>query len=190
MGLIVAFLVLKAGIDVCRDTIDSLLGGKPDPELGRQIIDLLMTYENVLGTHDLMIHDYGPGRCVASIHAEVPADGNILDIHEMIDRAEREIGEKLNVPICIHMDPVVTGDEETDRVKDAMVEVLKEIDERLMLHDFRRVPGEKQINLIFDVVVPAGYPRCDEVREKLRVAAVDIDLRHRCVIQFDVDYYH
>ncbi|MBR4080799.1 MAG: cation transporter [Clostridia bacterium] len=190
MGLIVAFLVLKAGIDVCRDTIDSLLGGKPDPELGRQIIDLLMTYENVLGTHDLMIHDYGPGCCVASIHAEVPADGNILDIHEMIDRAEREIGEKLNVPICIHMDPVVTGDEETDRVKDAMVEVLKEIDERLMLHDFRRVPGEKQINLIFDVVVPAGYPRCDEVREKLRVAAVDIDLRHRCVIQFDVDYYH
>lgn len=127
---------------------------------------------------------------MASIHAEVPADGNILDIHEMIDRAEREIGETLHMPICIHMDPVVTGDAESDRVKMAMVEALQGIDDKLMLHDFRRVPGEKQINLIFDVVAPAGYKRTAEVRKKLEQAAMDIDPRHRCVIQFDVDYYH
>ena len=190
MGVIVALLVLKAGVEVCRDTIDSLLGGKPDPELGRQVIDLLMQYDQVLGTHDLMIHDYGPGRCVASIHAEVPADGDILDIHEMIDLAEREIGEKLNMPICIHMDPVVVGDAETERVKAGMLAALGEIDGELMMHDFRRVPGENQINLIFDVVAPAGYRGCDEVRRRLAEAALALDARHRCVIQFDVDYYH
>lgn len=111
-------------------------------------------------------------------------------MHEIIDRAEREIGEKLNMPICIHMDPIVTGDADTDRAKEGMITALRVIDPALMLHDFRRVPGEKQINLIFDVVTPAGYPRCEDVREKLVVAAKTLDPRHECVIQFDVDFYH
>ena len=190
MGVAVSLLVFKAGFEVCKDTIDSLLGGKPDPELGKQVIALLEGYDQILGTHDLMIHDYGPGRCVASIHAEVPASGDILEMHEIIDRAEREIGEKLNMPICIHMDPIVTGDADTDRAKEGMITALHVIDPALMLHDFRRVPGEKQINLIFDVVAPAGYPHCEDVREKLRVAAKTLDPRHECVIQFDVDFYH
>ena len=190
MGVAVSLLVFKAGIEVCKDTIDSLLGGKPDPALGKQVVELLEGYDQILGTHDLMIHDYGPGRCVASIHAEVPASGDILEMHEIIDRAEREIGEKLNMPICIHMDPIVTGDADTDRAKEGMITALRVIDPALMLHDFRRVPGEKQINLIFDVVTPAGYPRCEDVREKLVVAAKTLDPRHECVIQFDVDFYH
>ena len=190
MGLVVALLVLKAGYDVCRDTIDSLMGGKPDQALGRQIIDMLLRYDQILGVHDLMIHDYGPGRCIASVHAEVPAHGDILQLHEIIDRAEREIGQKLNIPICIHMDPVVTGDAETDHMRDAMAEALRTIDPELMLHDFRRVPGEAQVNLIFDVVVPAGYQNVKALREKIEAAAEAIDPRNRCVIQFDVDYYH
>ena len=117
---------------------------------------MLMKYDKILGTHDLILHDYGPGRCVASVHAEVPADGDILELHEMIDQAEREISTELNIPICIHMDPIVSGDPETDRVAAQLNDYLKGRDEGLMLHDLRRVPGAKQINLVFDVVVPAG----------------------------------
>ena len=190
MGVVVALLVLKAGYDVCRGTIDNLIGGKPDQALGRQIIGMLLRYDQILGVHDLMIHDYGPGRCIASVHAEVPAHGDILQLHEMIDRAEREVGQKLNIPLCIHMDPIVTGDAETDRMKETMVEALHAMDPELMLHDFRRVPGEKQVNLIFDVAVPAGYGDVKALREGIEAAAEAMDPRNRCVIQFDVDYYH
>ena len=190
MGVIVAALVLKAGFEVCRDTVDSLMGGKPDQALGRQIIDLLMKYDRILGTHDLILHDYGPGRCIASVHAEVPADGNLLELHEMIDRAEREIGRELNIPICIHMDPIVSGDEETDRAAALLTAYLQSREEGLMLHDLRRVPGENQINLIFDVVVPAGYGDTAALEKDIAKAARDIDPAYNCVIHVDVDYYH
>lgn len=190
MGTAVALVVLKAGYDVCRDTVDSLLGGTPDKALGQEIIKRLMSYDQILGVHDLMMHDYGPGRCVASVHAEVPADGNILELHEIIDRAEREIGEELNLPICIHMDPIVSGDPETDRAEAAMREYLETLDPALKLHDFRRVPGEKQVNLIFDVVVPAGYGNTADLEKKLGEHARELDGRNRCVIHFDLDYYN
>lgn len=190
MGVIVAALVLKAGFDVCKDTIDSLMGGKPDKELGRRIIDMLMKYDKILGTHDLILHDYGPGRCVASVHAEVPADGNLLELHEMIDQAEREISTELNIPICIHMDPIVSGDPETDRVAAQLNDYLKGRGEGLMLHDLRRVPGAKQINLVFDVVVPAGYKDVKTLEQDICAEARRIDPCHNCVIHFDVDYYH
>ena len=190
MGVIVAALVLKAGFGVCKDTIDSLMGGKPDKELGRQIIDMLMKYDKILGTHDLILHDYGPGRCVASVHAEVPADGNLLELHEMIDQAEREISRELNIPICIHMDPIVSGDPETDRVAALLNEYLKGRGEGLMLHDLRRVPGARQINLVFDVVVPPGYKDVKTLEQDICEEARRIDPCHNCVIHFDVDYYH
>ncbi|MGN0779885.1 MAG: cation diffusion facilitator family transporter [Aristaeellaceae bacterium] len=190
MGVIVAALVLKAGFDVCKDTIDSLMGGKPDKELGRRIIDMLMKYDKILGTHDLILHDYGPGRCVASVHAEVPADGNLLELHEVIDQAEREISEELNIPICIHMDPIVSGDPETDAITVKLNSYLKGRQEGLMLHDLRRVPGAKQINLVFDVVVPAGYKDVKTLDREIREEAHRIDPCYHCVIHFDVDYYH
>ena len=190
MGVIVAARVLKAGFDVCKDTIDSLMGGKPDKELGRRIIDMLMKYDKILGTHDLILHDYGPGRCVASVHAEVPADGDILELHEMIDQAEREISTELNIPICIHMDPIVSGDPETDRVAAQLNDYLKGRDEGLMLHDLRRVPGAKQINLVLDVVVPAGYKDVKTLEQDICAEAKRIDPCYNCVIHFDVDYYH
>ena len=190
MGVIVAALVLKAGFEVCKDTIDSLMGGKPDKELGQRIISMLMKYDKILGTHDLILHDYGPGRCVASVHAEVPADGNLLELHEMIDQAEREISTELNIPICIHMDPIVSGDPETDRVAEQLNDYLKGRGEGLMLHDLRRVPGAKQINLVFDVVVPAGYKDVKALEQDICAEARRIDPCHNCVIHFDVDYYH
>ena len=190
MGVLVALLVLKAGFEVCRDTVDSLLGGKPDQELGKQIIELLTSYDQILGAHDLMIHDYGPGRCVASVHAEVSADEGILEIHEVIDRAEQEIGQKLNIPICIHMDPIVTGDPETDRVQEALRQCLRDSGEEAHLHDLRRVPGVERINLVFDVAVPAGYKDTQLLTARLEACAREIDVRYQCVIHYDIDYYH
>ena len=188
MGLVVALLIFKAGFDVCRSTIDQLLGGEPDLELGRKIYDMVMAYEYVLGVHDLMVHDYGPGRCMASLHAEVPADGNLIELHEVIDRAEQEIAEKLNIIVCIHMDPIVTGDEDTDRAHAHLSAFLEK--EGLMLHDLRRVPGKEQINLVFDVAVPADYKDIEGLRERIGRAARELDPRHVCVIHFDLDFYH
>jgi len=190
MGVAVSLLVLKAGFEVVKDTVDSLMGGRKNPELGKEIISRLMKYEHILGTHDLLIHDYGPGRCIASIHAEVPADGDILVLHEIIDRAEHEIGEELNIPLCIHMDPVVTGDEKTDEAHARLSEFLRGLDGGFMLHDLRMVPGENRTNLVFDVVIPAGYTETRTLTEKICAAAKEIDPRYECVIHYDIDYYH
>lgn len=190
MGLAVALLVLKVGIEVFRDTLNSLLGGNTNPELGRQILSILEGYDQVLGTHDLMIHDYGPGRCVASVHAEVPADGNILDLHEMIDRAEQEISSTLHLPICIHMDPIVTGDPDTDRMHHALSAHLAATHPGFSLHDLRRVPGQERVNIVFDVAVPAGFSGQTALAAELETAAQSVDPRARCVIHFDVDVYH
>lgn len=190
MGVAVSLLVLKAGLDVVRDTVDSLMGGRKNPELGREIISRLLKYEHILGAHDLLIHDYGPGRCIASVHAEVPADGDILVLHDIIDQAEHEIGEELNIPLCIHMDPIVTGDAKTDEAHARLSEFLKGLDGDFMLHDLRMVPGETHTNLIFDVVIPAGYKDTKALTEKITRAAKEINPRYECVIHYDIDYYH
>ena len=188
MGLAVAGLILKAGFDVCRSTVDQLLGGEPDKALGRKICDMVLAYDNVLGVHDLMVHDYGPGRCMASLHAEVPADGDLIELHEIIDRAEQEIAEKLNIIVCIHMDPIVSGDPETERIRTHLAAMLEK--EGLMLHDLRRVPGKEQINLVFDVALPVDYKDPEALRVRIAQAAKEIDPRHFCVIHFDLDFYH
>ncbi len=190
MGVLVSLLVLKAGFGVVKEMIDTLIGGNTNPELGREIIQLLLKYEDILGTHDLLIHDYGPGRCIASVHAEVPADGDILHLHEVIDLAEREIGEKLGISICIHMDPIVTGDAATDEAHGRLNEALRNFGDGLMLHDLRMVPGENRTNLVFDVAVPAGYTGQAVLTQVLCDAAKAIDPRYECVIHFDIDYYH
>lgn len=190
MGVAVALLVFKAGWGVCRETVDSLLGGKPDQELGRRITRHIEGCPHILGTHDLIIHDYGPGRCFASIHAEVPANGSIIELHEIIDRAEQDILSQMGVPVCIHMDPIVTGDERTDYAAVCLSRHLKSLGDSFMLHDLRLVPGEERINLVFDVAVPTGYTDTKELEESIQEAAQQIDPRYRCLIHFDVDYYH
>lgn len=190
MGLGVSLLVLKAGYEVVREMVDTLIGGKKNPELGREIITRLLTYEEILGTHDLLIHDYGPGRCIASVHAEVPADGELLHLHEVIDKAEHDIAQELNISICIHMDPIVTGDETTDAVNAHLNAVLQKLPEKLMLHDLRMVPGENRTNLVFDVAIPAGYTDTQRLTEILSGVAKEMDERYVCVIHYDIDYYH
>lgn len=188
VGVVVAAFVLKAGIEVCRDTVDSLLGSKPDPEKIRQIREMLLSREGILGLHDLVLHDYGPGRCIASVHAEVSADSDIVAIHEVIDDAEREIGRKLHMAICIHMDPIVTGDENVNRVHRQFSEFLAGIDPALSLHDFRMVPGQDHINVIFDCVLPPTYKGRDELLKSLNAYARSLDERYRLIVQFDTDY--
>ena len=149
MSIIVALLVLKTGFDVVRDQMDTLMGAKTNPELGRQIIAMLNQYDEILGTHDLMIHDYGPGRCVASIHAEVPADANLVAIHEVIDRAESDISRALHIPICIHIDPIVVGDPIFDSITAHFNHILSQQYPGTHIHDLRMVPGEKLLVDVF-----------------------------------------
>ena len=190
MGVAVSLLVLKAGFEVVREMVDTLIGGRTNPELGREIISRLMNYEVILGTHDLLIHDYGPGRCIASVHAEVPADGELLHLHEVIDQAERDIARELNISLCIHMDPIVTGDAATDAVNAHLSAALAAMDGGFMLHDLRMVPGENRTNLVFDVVIPPGFTDTKRLTADVCAAAKELDPRYECVIHYDIDYYH
>ena len=189
VGLLVGILVLKAGFEVCRDTLDSLLGTKPDPEKIRAIRELMLECEDIIGVHDLVLHDYGPGRCFASAHAEVNAEMNVLELHERIDDVERKIGYTLHIPICIHMDPIMET-EESAAIKQKLQDYLYQYDERVSFHDFRMVPGENHTNLIFDCVVPAGYP--DDQRKQLCLSVTDflksLNEKYNVVMEFDTDY--
>lgn len=188
MGILVALIVLKAGYDVCKDTVGLLLGEKPDPQKVKRIREMLLAFPGILGIHDLVLHDYGPGRCIASVHAEVSATSDIVEIHEVVDQAEREIGREMNIVICIHMDPIVTEDETVNQVRAKLEEFLRHTDERLTMHDFRLVPGHQQVNLIFDCVLPGGYPDREALLRSLNAYAKSLDPRYQVIVQFDTDY--
>ena len=188
MGVVVAMFVLKTGLSVCKDPIDRLLGEKPNPSMTRAIREKLLSYEGILGLHDLVVHDYGPGRCIASVHAEVSAKGDIVAVHEMIDQAERELKEELGIVVLIHMDPIVTDDPLVNEVHQKVSEYLHSVDERLSLHDFRMVPGQQQINLVFDCLLPDGYADRDGLLKMLTEFAKTLDTRYALVVQFDTDF--
>lgn len=189
VGALVSLMVLKAAWEVLSDTVNRLLGGKPDWEIGRKIGKMMLAYPGILGIHDLVLHDYGPGRCMASVHAEVAADSDLVAIHEVIDTAEREIAATMQIPICIHMDPIVTGDEKTETAKAQMAAYLASLPAPLKLHDFRRVPGDKHINLVFDVLLPPGYKDQKTLLDGISAHARTLDPRYRCVVHFDMDYF-
>lgn len=190
VGVLVAGFVLYSGVGILRDTISPLMGEAPAPELVRALQESLLSYAGIDGLHDIMVHSYGPGQTIASAHAEVRADSDIVAIHETIDRAEREVGEKLGLLLTIHLDPVETDDALTGAVRSQLAGIIREVDERLRFHDFRMVRGEKQTNLIFDIVVPAGTQAADVGRYKsaIREGARRIDPTYACVIDVDVDY--
>lgn len=160
-GLAVAVFICIAGIKAARDTIGPLLGQAPDPDFVKQVNDIVLSYDGVIGIHDLMVHNYGPGRVHISLHAEVPSDGDILEMHDLIDLIEHTLRSALNCTAVIHMDPVCVGDPETDRLHDMVQNVLAEIDPCITMHDFRIVKGPTHTNLIFDVVVPFDYKLSD-----------------------------
>lgn len=156
-GILVAVFILAAGIGAAKETVSPLLGQAPGPEFVKEIKELVMQHEEVLGIHDMAVHDYGPGRVMVSLHAEVSGDGNIYELHDLIDRIERELKEKLHCETVIHMDPIDVGNEKTVEMKEEMVKLVKAIDERLTIHDFRMVTGTTHHNMIFDVVIPADF---------------------------------
>ena len=154
MGLAVALFILWSGIGLARDTISPILGEGADPELREKIVDQLMNNPKILGFHDLMVHDYGPGQRFASIHVEMDRREDPLECHELIDDLERECLRSHGVHLVIHYDPVVTDDPELDRMHVRVEQILHKVDIRLGVHDFRMVPGKGHVNLIFDVVLP------------------------------------
>lgn len=161
-GLVVGFLVGYAGFDAARETLNPLLGQPPAREFVEKIDEIVMSHPEVCGMHDLIVHDYGPGRQMISLHAEVPSEGNILELHDVIDNIETELRRELGCEATIHMDPIATSDEHVSETKAAMVSLIKAIDEELSIHDFRMVTGESHTNLIFDVLAPFNFRLTDE----------------------------
>lgn len=174
VGLAVALFVLWSGISMIRETVSPLLGQRPDPQLVQDIEQTVLSHEGVIGVHDVMVHDYGPGRVIVSLHAEVPASQDILVSHDVVDCIEQELMQQYRIISCIHMDPVSTDDAETQQYKRLAQQTLTELDERLSLHDFRVVRGTSHTNLIFDVQVPFDMPKekglAEEIRSRIHAA--------------------
>lgn len=160
-GLAVAIFIAIAGIKAAKDTISPLLGQAPDSEFVDEVTKIVLSHEGIIGIHDLVVHNYGPGRVHLSLHAEVPADGNILEMHDLVDLVEHELRNCLNCSAVIHMDPICVNDPETDALHAVVQSILNTIDPILTMHDFRIVKGPTHTNLIFDVVVPFNYRLAD-----------------------------
>lgn len=160
-GLLVGLFILYAGFNAAKDTINPLLGKAPDKEYVDKIEEIVTSHDLILGIHDMMIHDYGPGRVVVSLHAEVPSDGDILEMHDLIDHIEHDLSEMCNCEAVIHMDPISVNDPETARLKEQIHTIIKSVDENLQFHDFRIVKGPTHTNLLFDVLVPYKFPMKD-----------------------------
>ncbi len=168
-GLAVALFILWSGIGIIRDTLSPLLGQAPDEKLTRYIQDKITQYDGVLGAHDLIVHDYGPGRRFASVHVEMAAEEDVLKNHDIIDKIERDFKETDHIELVIHFDPVITTDEEALHARNGMRQLIKSISPKLTMHDFRLVRDPAQTNLIFDVVVPHGFEMSDEqVQSKIQ----------------------
>lgn len=157
VGIIVSVFILVAGFNIARDTLAPLLGEAVSPEVSEKITQFVKSYDGIIGTHDLIVHNYGPAKSMASIHAEVPNDVPIETSHEIIDRIERDALTSLGIFLVIHMDPIAVNDEHLLHYKQIVENILHNLDENYSLHDFRMVNGEKRINLIFDLVIPAEY---------------------------------
>ena len=160
-GVAVSVFIFYAGINAARETLNPLLGQPPEPEFIEELESLVMAHENIMGLHDLVVHDYGPGRTMVSLHAEVPAEKGILELHDTIDNIEEEIREKMKCEAVIHMDPIVTENPRILELKNDVRKILKNMDVQLSMHDFRVVEGTTHTNLIFDIVVPFKYKMSD-----------------------------
>ena len=173
-----------------RDTMNPLLGQPPQKGLVREIEEIVTAHSMVHGIHDLIVHDYGPGRLMISLHAEVDADGNLLELHDEIDNIEHELQQKLNCAATIHMDPIVTDDQEVVHMRDTVSEIVGALGEGFTMHDFRMVKGPTHTNLIFDVVMPY---KCDhtevEIVKKIKQEIQEkVGRKYFAVIQIDREF--
>ncbi len=185
-GLAVALFILYSGIMAARETISPLLGQPPDEAFVQKIIGIVLEDDEIVGVHDLVVHDYGPGRLMVSLHAEVPADGDMLLLHDSVDNIERKLQRECGCEAVIHMDPVVLNDAETNRLRAEVEETVMELDKRLSVHDFRTVPGKTHTNLVFDVVVPYEFEMTDEqVRKEVQSRVQEKEDGCFAVVQID-----
>lgn len=188
-GVVVAAFILFTGITAARDTISPLLGQKPDSEFIEEVMRIVNAHKEIIGTHDLVVHDYGPGRLMITLHAEVDADMDILVAHDAVDNIENELREKLGCSAVVHMDPIVTDDVETNATREEIKRVVSNIDSRMTIHDFRMVPGPTHTNVIFDVAVPFDTDMDDDELRKILGARIrDVDSKLNAVIEIDKCY--
>ena len=188
-GLLVGILIILAGLKSAKETVSPLLGEPPTKEFIDKVEEIVTSYEEIQGMHDLMVHNYGPGRLIISLHAEVPDSGNINELHDVIDNAEARLSKELNCNAVIHMDPVRVGDPFTDSLKTMVKEIVSSMDEKMTIHDFRIVTGPTHTNLIFDVLVPFRVKMTDEeVILNIKKEVHKNNKKYNCVITIDRDY--
>ena len=190
IGIVVALAIVYSGFSLIKETLSPLLGEPPDPVLVSDITDMVMSYDNITGIHDLIVHNYGPGRIMASIHAEIPSNIDIMEIHHIIDTAEREISKKLNIYLVIHMDPICVDTDEIIEARNMLKDVLSKYEEVKSFHDFRVVGENNNKNLIFDIEV---CPSClaNEISSANLLDNIEKDIKekapeYRCVITVDL----
>lgn len=192
IGMVVSTVILYAGYNLIKDTLDPLLGAAPDKELVEDIQRMILNYDYIDGAHDLLVHNYGPGRIIASIHAEVPSNMSVTKIHEIIDRAEKEISAELDIYLVIHMDPITTDDKEILEAKKELTEALKAVPIVKSFHDFRVVGEGENKNLIFDVVIDAdkNLSRAEELKlqKHINIELKKFHPNHNAIITVDKDY--
>lgn len=190
VGLLVSVAVMVAGINIAKDTLAPLIGEAIDPKIYKEITEFVEQYEGIVGTHDLIVHNYGPSRSMASIHAEVPSEEDIEVSHEIIDTIERDCARTLGVFLVIHMDPVEVTNSRVAELRSMVEDVLSQLDSRLQFHDFRIVDGAERINLIFDLVVPRDYNSRlrDTIRQKISDVVRERDARCYCVMTVESSF--
>ena len=188
VGMLVAIFITVSGVKLIMETGSPLLGQAPDPQMVRELEEKITAYDGVIGIHDLQVHNYGPGRVFATVHAEVPANRDILVSHDIIDNIEREVGHEMNLNLVIHMDPVVTDDERLNQLHAQVQQIVAGIDSNLSMHDFRAVFGPTHTNLVFDVVVPPGFSLSDSELSRRIEQQVQTLGSYFCVITVDHNY--
>lgn len=190
MGLIVSVIIIYSGYSVAKDTITLLLGSGPDKETVDEISSIILSGEGILDIHDLIVHNYGPGRVMASVHAEVLEDTNVVKIHEIIDKLEQTILDKLGITIVIHIDPVLSNCEKTNTLKQMVNEIVVSIDKNLSIHDFKISEKDEIINMIFDIVVPGKYKEdeIENLKKTIQSAVFEKDEKYRVQIHIDNKY--
>ena len=189
MGVAVAAFILWSGWGLVMDTLSPLLGETPSPELVEHIEQTVMSYPGVLGMHDLMVHDYGPGHQFASLHVEFPAETDPLSAHDVIDNIERDFLKKDNLQVTIHYDPIVTSDAQVGVLRSRLMEKVRRIDPQLSIHDLRIVPGETHTNVLFDLVFPAGYTGDQNaILAEMCSFVTEQDPKYSCIIKLEQSY--
>ncbi|NLZ45638.1 MAG: cation transporter [Clostridiales bacterium] len=192
IGVIVALFIFYSGIEIAKETIKPLLGAQADEELVKMVKDEMLGYdERILGIHDLMVHDYGPGQRFASVHAEIDYKLDVLESHDMLDNIERMFSQKHNIKMVIHYDPIVTDDEELNEMKELVSKKLKNLNDKISVHDFRMVRGIEHTNLIFDMVIPKELEKKKgEIKEYLDQTLQRVNMKYYTIITFDTESFN